>query len=259
MMQIRIGVQLTSLKQPFKKALHTAARLGASAVEIDARNEVRPSDLTRTGVRAIRKMLEDVNLRVCAVSFQTRRGYDVLDQLDRRIEATKQAMDMAYQLGANLVVNQVGRVDFERGDELDLLKASLMDLGRYSQKAGAFLAARTGSEAPEVLRELMDQLPEGSLQVALDPGGLIVNGFSAREAARVLGPEVAYVYAKDGVRDLAQGRGIEVELGRGSIDLPELAGILEQNEYRGYFTVERRHAAEPILEVANAVEYLKNL
>ena len=74
MLQIKLGIELASLRLPLKKGLLTARELGAEAVEIDARHELRPEDLSRTGVRQVRKMLDDLNLRVSAVSFRTRRG-----------------------------------------------------------------------------------------------------------------------------------------------------------------------------------------
>src|SRR6056297_2353137 len=78
-----------------KKALAMAAGLGVSGVEICARTAVRPSELSDTGVRQLRKMLDDLNLQVAAVRFQTRRGYDQSADLERRVEATKDAMQMA--------------------------------------------------------------------------------------------------------------------------------------------------------------------
>ena len=68
-----------------------------------------------------------------------------------------------------------------------------------------------------------------------------------------------HVHAKDGVRDLAQGRGLETQLGRGAVDFPEILAILEEHEYRGYFTIERRHSSDPVLEVGQAVQYLRRL
>ena len=55
MPQLNIGIQLASLRQPLKKALHTAARLGAQGVEIDARDEVFSQDLSHSAVRHLRK------------------------------------------------------------------------------------------------------------------------------------------------------------------------------------------------------------
>ncbi|MEX0820329.1 MAG: sugar phosphate isomerase/epimerase family protein [Pirellulaceae bacterium] len=259
-LDLKVGIQLASLQLPFKKALHTAAELGANGVEIDARNDLKPQELSHTGLRQLRKTLDDRNLRVCAVGFQTRRGYNVLDDLDRRVEATKEAMQFAYDLGASVVINQVGRIPDEPvGPEWDLLVQVLTDIGRFGQRVGATLAVETGSEDAAKLRQLLDALPAGSIGVNLDPGNLIVNGFSASEAAKRLGEHVIHVHAKDGVRDLAQGRGLETQLGRGAADFPEILAILEEHEYRGYFTIERKHAQDPVLEVGQAVQYLRRL
>ena len=257
---LKVGIQLASLRLPFPQALLTAARLGAGAVEIDARGSIRPAELTRTAVRQLRKMLDDRNLRVAAVGFRTRRGYDVSDGLDARVEATRQAMQMAYSLGAPVVVNHVGAVPTEsQGDRWELLVQVLTDLGRYGQKVGATLAAETGTESGADLLRLIEALPPGSLTVNFDPGNLIVGGYSVREAAQALGPHVTHVHAKDAVPDVAQGRGIEVPLGRGMADFVELAATLEQQGYAGWWTIERGPCDDPVGEIAQAVAYLRNL
>ncbi len=260
MPELKIGIQLNSLAMPLKRGLETAARLGADAVEIDARQHLNPNEMSRTAVRQLHKLLDDLNLKVCAIGFHTRRGYNVVEKLQERVEATKRAMDVAYALGAAVVVNQIGLVSTETEEhDLDLLVEVLSELGRHAHHCGAFLAAETGSESGPDLARLLDALPEGSMGVTLNPGNLIVNSFSPREAIESLGPHIMYVHAKDGVRDLARGRGVEVPLGRGSADFPTLLGALEEYAYRGYFTVEREHADDPIGEVGMAVEYLKNM
>ncbi len=260
MPQLRVGIQLANLRLPFKKALLTAAKLGADAVEIDARFQLKPSEYTRTGIRQIRKTLDDNNLKICALGFPTRRGYDNLQDLDRRVEATKEVMQFAYDLGCSVVVNQIGRVpESEDSPQWQTLMEVLTDLGRHGQRVGASLAAETGTEDGADLVRLIDALPLGALSVAFDPGNLIINGFSAHEAIGSVGPHVAHVHAKDAVRDLAQGRGLETPLGRGSVDFVELIGALEEHGYRGYFTVEREHAADPVTEIGHAVQYLRSL
>ena len=258
--QLNIGIQLASLRLPFKKALHTAAQLGAEGVEIDARGAIRPDELSRTGVRQLRKLLADLNLRVSAVGFRTRRGYNVTDRLEPRIAATKQAMQLAYQLGAPVVVNQVGRVPQQsEGPPWDLLLEALGDLGRFGHHVGAVLAAETGSEEPENLARLISALSSGSIGVDLNPGRLIINGFSPRDAVDLLGAHVLHVHAKDGAWDAAKGRGVEALLGRGSAEFPELIGALEHHQYRGFFTIERDDAGDPVSEISQAVSYLKSL
>jgi sugar phosphate isomerase/epimerase len=255
-----IALQLAGLRMPLKQGLHTAARLGASGVEIDARGEINPKDLSATGLRHLRKMLEDLNLRVSAVSFATRRGYNVMEDLDRRVEATKQAMQFAFKLGASVVTNSVGQIPADhRGGQWETLIAVLTEIGRFGERAGARLAARTGGESADTLASLIAALPEGALTVDFDPGGLVVNGFSPADAMPVLGRHVACFHARDAVRDLARGRGLEVTLGRGSVDFTALLGALEEHGYRGYITIERTTADDPAREYADAVEYIKRL
>jgi len=257
---MKIALQLASLRMPLKQALHTAARLGVEAVEIDGRNTLPAQEMTRTAVRHFRKLLEDLNLRVCAIGFRTRRGYDTADELERRIEATKQTMQMAYQLGASLVINHIGRVPAEfSGPQWDILKQALEDLGRFGQHAGALLAAETGAEDGARLAALIAQLAPGSLVANLDPGNLIVHGFSPRSAIEALGDHIHHVHATDAVYDIARGKGDHTPLGRGSADFPEVVGLLEERQYRGYFTVKRDESPDAVTELGNAVKYLKNL
>ncbi|QDU92973.1 sugar phosphate isomerase/epimerase family protein [Lignipirellula cremea] len=259
MLQLRLGLHLPSLGLPLNKGLIVAARLGAQAVEIDARGEIKPRDLTRTGVRHVRKLLEDTNLRICAVQFRTRRGYDDAEDLDRRIEATKEAMKMAYDLGAPIVVNHIGRPpEPPEGPKWQTMIEALTDIGRYGQKIGATLCARTGSESGEDLQRLVAELPLGSLGIDFDPGGLIVNGHSPSAAMDLLAPNVMHLRARDGVRDVSQGRGLATQLGRGSADFPYLLSKLEEFEYRGYVTFEKSHSADAEQEISDAIAYMRS-
>lgn len=267
MLTLKIGVQTASLRQNFKQSLQTASQMGVDAVEIDARTELRPASLSQTGLRQFRKMLKDLNLKVCAIAFPTRRGYDQFEDLDRRVAATKEAMKMAYTLGASVVVNQIGQVpdppDSEgiddAGDRWQSLLNVLSDLGHFGDRHGAQLAAETGSESGAALAKLLAAVPQASVGATLNPGNLIVNGFSPAEAVRALGEGILYVRVRDAVRDIARGRGVEVALGRGSADFPALLGILEEYDYRGYLAIERREAQDPIFEISQAIMYLRNL
>ena len=258
MLQLKIGIQLASLKLPFKKALLTAAQLGADAVEIDARHELPLDELSRTGVRHVRKMLEDLNLRACALAFPTRRGYDVLEDLDRHIDATKRALQFAYDLGAERGGQQHWPHSCRCGSgELDHAHRFARRYWPLWPARGRHAIAETVAESGEDFLRLLKALPDGSLGINLDPGNLIVSGHSPVDATRLLGRHVLHVHAKDGVRDVAQGRGVEVPLGRGSCEFPVLLAILEQHEYRGYVTIERQNSSDPIGEIATAVKFLK--
>ncbi len=262
MPELKIGIALSSLRQPFKKALLTAAKLGATGVEIDARNELRPRELTDTGRRQLRKMMDDLNLRVAAVRFPTRSGYDVQEGLERRIDATKEAMELAYKLGAGVVINSVGRVPGVDESEEALadrsqLKTSLNDLARHGQHVGALLACETGTEPVERLVELLDQLPEQTIGINFNPSNLIVNNHYELGSLNRCATRVLSVTARDAVRDLSRGRGIEVPLGRGMAEFPEILGLLEELPYRGWFIIDRQGAENPEYEIRQAISFLQ--
>lgn len=258
MPDLNVSVRLSAYDMPLKQALLAASKAGARGVEIDARHQLRPSELTATAKRQIRKTLDDLNLRVSSLRFQTRRGYDRLDDLDRRIDATKQVMQMAYELGANQVINQIGRVPADsESSAWQQLRSSMEDLGKYGSHVGAFLAAETGTEPGEDLAALLNSLDNAFVSVAFNPGQLVVNEYEVRPAVNALGSLVGIVIAQDGVVDLSRGRGMDVPLGYGTADFPEILGKLEDFQYRGWFVVGRPDCGPQ--EVADAVSYLKNL
>jgi sugar phosphate isomerase/epimerase len=246
------------LRLPLRAALHAAAELGAGGVEIDLRQELRPGELSQTGLREFRKLLGDLNLQLSAAAFPTRRGYDDPTDLDRRIAATQQAMEFAGRLGARVLVNRIGTVPAESTDaRFGRLLEPLTALGIYGERLGVRLAAQTATESGPQLAKLLGQLPEGTVGVDFHPAALIQGGFSVQEALEALGPFVVHVHAADAVRDFGQQRAVEVELGRGVADLPEILGRLEEYNYQGWVTIERSESADPRGDIANAVEYLK--
>ncbi|MEX2317978.1 MAG: sugar phosphate isomerase/epimerase family protein [Pirellulales bacterium] len=261
MTNVKIGIQTRSLRQPLRQALQTAARLGAEGVEIDARTELVPAELSQTGLRQFRKLLADLRLQVSAVAFPTRRGYDSPDDLERRVLATQAAMRFASELHASVVVNQVGRVPASDDDaSFARLVETLTILGTIGDRIGARLAATTAGERPGDLARLIAALPEGSIGVDLHPRGLIQGGHSPAIALDELGRHVLHVHACDAVPDLTTGRTNFVELGRGTADMPAVLGRLAAEfDYRGWATIECGDAPNPAAAMENAIAYLRAL
>ncbi len=260
MQDVKIGIQTRSLRQPIKQALRTAARLGADGVEVDLRRELPAAEMSQTGILQFRQLLEELNLKVSAAAFPTQRGFDVAEDLERRVLETQAAMQLARQLGAQVVINRIGHVPEDAGDaRFGRLAEVLTALAAHGARVGAWFAAQTGTEDGAQLARLMAALPEGMVGVDLHPAGLIQNGFDPAEAVAALGPHVLHVHACDAVRDLGEGRTIEVQLGRGMADVPALVGQLAQYDYRGWVTVERHGAANPVAEIGAAVAYLRAL
>ncbi|MEL7498059.1 MAG: sugar phosphate isomerase/epimerase family protein [Planctomycetota bacterium] len=260
MLQLKKSIHLDSLRQPFKSAIVTAARLGAEAVEINGTREVRPGQMTRTAVRHIRKLLSDLNLKVSAIHFPTRMGYGDIQHLDQRIDATKSALKMAYELGCQVVVNRVGKIPEETEDPRWItMQQALTDIANFSHKGGAWLAAKTGAESGERLKSLIDVLPVHGLGVDFDPAELVINGFSPNDAMNTLAEHVLSCRARDAVTDLSLGRGVEVPMGQGSVDWPALLASLEERSYQGYMTVHNESHENILASCSSAMSFLDSL
>ena len=269
---VKIAIQTRSLRQPLRQAIQTAAQLGAEGIEIDARNELPPAQMSQTAIRQFRKLLADLSLSVSAVSFITRRGYDVAEDLERRVLATQAAMTMAHAVGASVVINRVGSAqpiltagtaavpDVSRSNPaLNRLVDVLTMLGAYGDRVGARLAVQTGSESGPQLAELLAAIPDQTIGVDLNPSALIMNGHDPKKQLPRL---VRACCTSTPVMQSATyraGRAFEVELGRGSADLPNLLGRLTEFDYRGWVTIERQDSADPITEIGNAVAFLRAL
>jgi sugar phosphate isomerase/epimerase len=254
---LRIAAQTRAFAQPFRKALHTAAAIGCDGVQFDARNELRPAELSETGLRQLRKMLDDLNLRVGSLTFPTRRGFADPRELDRRLEATIAAMKLASQLKARVLVCDLGGVPEADSAAMTTLTEVVAALGGHGNRLGVQLAAQARFDTFGQLEDFISELPEGTLFLDLHPGRLLADGHSPSEFVSALGQHIAHVHAADGVRDFSTGRNLEVELGRGSADFPVLLGQLEEFEYRGWLTIERRDSLDVVEEVANAVKFLR--
>jgi sugar phosphate isomerase/epimerase len=256
---MKIGVELASFRLPLRDALCAAAECGVEAVEIDARGEITPQ-IPRTGIRQLRKLLDDLRLRVAAISFRTRGGFSTPEGLDQRVSATKAAMELAYHLGASVVVNHLGPIPTDpNSSSWRLLIEVLEDLGAYGNRVGGLLAAETGNESSEQLARVLAAVPTGTLGIDLNPGKLLLGGFSPIEAVTRLGPSIFHVHASDAAVDSPQQGGHPVRPGRGAVDYPALLGALDEFGYRGYFTVQAPIGEDPRRDVAAAVKYLASL
>jgi sugar phosphate isomerase/epimerase len=253
-----IAVQTKCLALPLRQALHTAGRTGADGVEIDLRTELPAAELSDTALRQLRKLLDDLNLRIGATAFPTRRGYAEPDQLDRRLEATLAAMRAASRLGSRMQVVTLGPLPLPDASEYAVLVEALTELSGQGNRLGVSLALHT-TASPQELEDLLKRLPEGAAGVALSPADLIHSGVEPLKFVQQAGRRVIHVYANDAVRGWGAAGSADVELGRGSAEFPELLGALEEHGYRGWLTVERRQSRQAADELANAVAYLRSL
>ena len=256
MTNLKIGVATRHFGLPLRRALVEAGRIGSEGVQIDLRTELPLADCSQSALREIRKLLDDQRLKLASVAFPTRRGYGEEEQLERRLAATQQAMDIAGKLGARVVANHIGQLPASDGDEsYDRLVESLTLLARHGDRVGARLALQPSGEQIDRIVELLAHLPEQTVGIDFAPAELVKRGQTPQDAIAQLGPHITHVAAADAVRE-SGSRATDVPLGRGMVDLPELIARLEQFEYQGWVTVQCEHSTAPAEELSNAVAYL---
>jgi sugar phosphate isomerase/epimerase len=143
-LQLKLGIQLESLQLPFRQALRAAAEMGVQAVEINGRSELRPDELTRTGVRHVRKLLADLNLTVCSIHFP--RAAMAMWMIWKRELTDETSHVRGLRTGRASSTNRAIPDDVA-APEWPVLLQALTDLGRHGQRVGSCLAARTGPMA----------------------------------------------------------------------------------------------------------------
>lgn len=256
----RISVPAAALAVDLRRALRAARDLGVRGVELDVRHGIDPAQLTATGLRQIRKWLGDEGVVVSAIAFRTRGGYADPERLEGRIAATKDALRLAHDLGAGLVLNHIGDVPADaEGPQWQLLVDVLTDLAHFGEHVGATLCAEAGRAAPADLARLIAALPDGGLACDLVTGALMVHGHDPVDAIAHLGSHVAYVHATDAVAGPFAGRGRAVVLGTGQVDFPGVLAATEERAYRGWIGIEAVDERDARHELAEAMAHLAAL
>src|SRR5436309_76552 len=145
---MKIGVRLESLNLPLRPALNEASKMGAAGVQVDAAGDLAPDALTKTGRREFRNLLRSLNLDLTALGCPLRRGLDVAENQQPRIEHVRHVLSLSFDLGPRVVVVQAGAVPGDPASQrAALLRESLLTLGQYGDRIGAVLALETGLEA----------------------------------------------------------------------------------------------------------------
>jgi sugar phosphate isomerase/epimerase len=259
MAPLKIAVATRCLNLPLKESLRAAARFGATGVQLDAREEIRPGELTDTGRRQLQHALGELGLSIASLAFPTRRSFYDEEQLDARVSAAKQVMELAWNLEARVVTARIGKIPADKESKSSrLLFEVLSDLARHGNQVGATLAITPTHDSPAALSELITSVKTGPLGVDFDPAVFIMSGHSPPEALRTLHSLILHLTARDAIRDIDAG-GLETALGRGEVEWVELLPLLDEINYSGWVTVNRTQGDDRAGDAARAIQYLKNV
>jgi sugar phosphate isomerase/epimerase len=258
MQRIRIGVDLSSLNLPIRRALAEAERLGAGGVQLAAVGDLSPKVLSHTGRRELLHLLASHSLQLAAFECPLRHGLDWAEGLDARIEYLRRALGLSFDLGARRVVVQAGRIPVPEDEpRTRLMTEALVALGHHGDRTGTVLALETGSEAGTNLSGFLEQFDTGGLGACLNPGSQLSSGSNPYDGARALRHRVVYSYAQDFRQVGANRQAQEVPLGAGQVDWMQYLSVLEEIEYDGWLTVRRQTGDNRLGDLAGGVNVLQ--
>jgi sugar phosphate isomerase/epimerase len=281
---LKIGVMVESFKAGLEGGLAAAAKIGADGVQMYATEGPTHPDALNASARAdLRRRIADMGLEFSAICGDFGgHGFQIAEDNPARIEDSRKVMDLALDLGCNVVTTHIGVVPAEKSHpRYGVMAAACEELGRYGESAGATFAIETGPETALDLRAFLDDisLPKG-IGVNLDPANLVmVVGDDPVEAVCTLKDYIVHTHAKDGVRlapcdpvevynAFAVG-GVEgfdfgkyfneVPLGSGAVDWDNYLKAFKEIGFEGFLTVEREVGDNPREDVEQAVRFLRKL
>ncbi|MGY4706991.1 sugar phosphate isomerase/epimerase family protein [Candidatus Bipolaricaulota sp. J31] len=230
--------------------LELAAELGLGTVEVRAEPRLaHPTELDDAARTRLRRRLESLGLRptVHASIHDTNLASLNPFLAAAALEDLREAVDLAADLGAEVVVFHPGRVPSEyRHDPgaleraREVLLANLEVAVPYAEKRGVKLALENkqrGSNrdlvlTPEEHVEVVDRFP--GLWACLDFGHLHTLGLDPVEFARALAGKLLHVHLHD---NHAQGDE-HLPLARGTLDWKRCVAVLEEIGFRGTVILE---------------------
>lgn len=254
---LRFAAATRYFDQPIRQAIDTAASIGATGVQFDVRNELKPSELSETGRRHLIRQLGEQRLELASFEYPTRRAFHDHDSLDARIAGLKAALQFAYSMGVTVVVGRIGRIpDDPELPKYKLLCDVLNDIARHSNRVGATFAITPSSDSAEGLQGLFERITDGPIGLNLDPAGLIMSDCDPVSTYRALYDRVLSVQIRDGLRDV-DGQGVEVPVGRGEVVWDELLALLEEGTFRGWLVATRSSGDDKAGDMARAIRYVR--
>jgi L-ribulose-5-phosphate 3-epimerase len=258
MKPLRIGIVAESTGLSIRQAIAEASRMGAVGIQIDAAGDLAANRLGETGRREFKNLLRSFGIDLAALNVPLRHGLDAAEDQQQRIDHIRNAMQLAFDLGARKAVVPFSKVpDEPDSPRATTLRDSLLALGSYGDRSGCLLALEIGFDPAEKVKGYLAGFDTGSLKVTFDPANLLMHGHDPLANLIPLQGWIAHVHARD-ARSAGVSRGLqEVPLGAGDIDWLAFAATLQVIEFDGFLTVEREQGDNKLADVAAGVKFLR--
>jgi len=283
MADFKIGVIVDSLKLGLIDGIKKAKEIGADGIQMYASyGDVSPSQMTPQKRKDLKNVMQDNGMVFSALCGELGgHGLSVRAQHMDRLKLLKQILDMALELGTNIVTTHIGVVpDDPTHDRYKVLQDACRELSEYGESVGGCFAIETGPEKTEVLSRFLKSIDAKAMNVNYDPANLVmVTGDDAVKGVNNLKDYIVHTHAKDGVMikpsdpeyvydcfatgDIEALNALdgfqEMPLGEGDVDFVSYLKALEEIGYNGFLTIERECGDNPAADIKTAVVFLKEI
>lgn len=289
MLPNKIGVIVDSFQVGVKNGLVKAKEIGADGVQIYAvKGEMDPANLTAAARKELKDYIASLGLEISAlVGDLGGHGFQDPTENAAKIEKSKRIMELALDLGTNIVTTHIGIVPEDSGDRVyDTMHKACYELSAHASSLNAHFAIETGPEPAARLKSFLDTLGSRGVAVNFDPANMVmVTGDDPVQGVLTLRDYIVHTHAKDGVKlrdidprdvygfygydgsaldhdaiaEMAEAGAAfrEVPLGEGGVDWPAYLQALHHIGYTGYLTIEREVKTNPEADIKLAVDFLK--
>ncbi|WP_410771152.1 sugar phosphate isomerase/epimerase family protein [Fontibacillus sp. BL9] len=284
----KIGVIVDSFGIGVIEGLKKAKEVGADGVQIYAvSGEMDPEVLTGSKRKELRSFIEGLGLEISALCGDLAgHGFQDAEANPAKIEKSKRILDLAVELGTNIVTTHIGIVPEDAGSRIyESMQRACEELGVYAKSMNAYFAIETGPEPAAHLKSFLDTLSTNGVSVNFDPANMVmVTGDDPVQGVKTLRDYIVHTHVKDGKRlrlvdpkDVygflgysamdhqkiaemaASGAAFEeVPLGAGQVDFQAYFAALQEIGYAGYLTIEREVGANPAEDIAKAVSFIQS-
>jgi L-ribulose-5-phosphate 3-epimerase len=283
----KIGVIVDSFGISVREGLKKAIEVGADGIQIYAvKGEMDPDNLTPEARKELKAYIGSLGLEISAlVGDLGGHGFQSKEENAWKVEKSKRIVDLALDLGTNIVTTHIGIVPHDQSSELfHTMHSACEELAQYASNVGAFFAIETGPETAADLKGFLDTLSTKGVSVNFDPANMVmVTGDDPVQGVHILKDYIVHTHVKDGVRykefdprDLYGQVGYEpmdhekiaqmvsageffreLPLGEGDVDFNSYFKALSDIGYTGYLTIEREVGDQPVVDIRKAVEFIK--
>lgn len=285
----KIGVMVDSLRLPLYEGLKVCRDMGADGVQIYAvEGEMAPENIDQASRKKLKSYLDSIGLEISALCGDLGgHGFQDAEQNPIKIEKSKRILDLAAELGTNIVTTHIGIIPEEQDSPIyEAMQTACEELAVYARSMNAYFAIETGPEPSVRLKDFLDTLSTNGVSVNFDPANMVmVTGDDPAAGVRLLKDYIVHTHVKDGKRlkpadprdvygFLGYGGGTdhakiaemvasgeyfrELPLGKGNVDFEAYFNALNEINYQGYLTIEREVDQNPIRDIAEAVGFIKS-